>query len=111
MKKDKDARREALWDQWDETHQAFMCKSTGIALKHNGGARYPEWEHRTPGDESSVVLVAALVNRMKADLTEDQWDAMIRALYARRIEGKPFNESAIPMNWQPKSSSWRGGQE
>jgi hypothetical protein len=42
-----------------------------------------------PRVESSVVLVAALVNRMKADLTEDQWDAMIGALYALRIEGKP----------------------
>jgi hypothetical protein len=54
----------------------------------------------SPG--SSVVLVAALLNRMKADLTEDQWDAMIGALYALRIEGKPFDESALPSIGSPR---------
>ena len=107
----KAARRAALHDRWNKVLKAFTCKYTGIALTHNGGAWNAEWEHRTPVDESSVVLVAALVNRMKADLTEDQWDAMICALYAHRIEGKPFDESAIPLNWQPKASSWRNGEE
>ena len=46
---------------------------------------------------------------MKGDLTEDQWDAMIGALYALRIQGKPFDESALPPNWQTKASSWRTG--
>ena len=109
QKADMPARRDALRDQWNKDLQAFTCKYTGIALTHKGGARNAEWEHRTPADESSVVLVAALVNRMKADLTEEQWDAMIRALYALRIEGKPFDESALPPNWQPKASSWRNG--
>ena len=103
------ARREALRKQWNAELQAFICGYTGIALTHKGGARNAEWEHRRPGDESSVVLVAALVNRMKADLTEEEWDAMISALYALRIEGKPFSESALPPNWQPKATSWRGG--
>lgn len=108
-KPDMGARRDALREQWNIDLQAFTCKYTGIALTHNGGARNAEWEHPTPGDESSVVLVAALVNRMKADLTENQWDAMIRALYALRIEGEPFNESALPLNWQVKATSWRNG--
>jgi hypothetical protein len=108
-KPDMAARREALRQQWNAELQAFTCGYTGIALTHKGGARNAEWEHRRPGDESTVVLVAAVVNRMKADLTEEQWDTMIRALYARRIEGKPFDESALPPNWQPKATSWRGG--
>lgn len=99
------ARLRALHDQWNEDHQAFMCKYTDAALTHTGGARDAEWEHRTPGVADSVVLVAALVNRMKADLTEAQWDDMIRALYERRIEGRPFNEKAFPSNWQPKSTA------
>ena len=68
------ARRDALHEQWNEDLQAFTCKDTSIALTHNGGASNGEWEHRIPRVESSVVLFAALVNRMKADLTEDQWD-------------------------------------
>jgi hypothetical protein len=83
-------------------------RGVAIALTHKGGARNAEWEHRTPGDESSVVLVAALVNRMKADLTEDQSDAMIRALYAPASKA-PFNESALPLNWQVKATAWRNG--
>ena len=103
------ARREALRGQWNEDIQAFTCKYTSIALTHNGGARNAEWEHVIPGVESSVVLVAALVDRSKGDLTEAQWDAMIAALYALRIEGKPFDESALPLEWQTKASSWRSG--
>lgn len=101
----REARIQALHDQWNEDLQAFTCKYTKTALVHTGGARDAEWEHPTPGNNESVVLVAALVNRMKADLTERQWDAMIRALYATLIEGKRFNEKAFPSNWQPKSSA------
>jgi hypothetical protein len=103
------ARLAALHAQWDEGRRVFICKYTGTALTHSGGARDAEWEHATPGDPESVVLVAALVNRMKADLTEEQWDAMIRSLYATLIEGKPFNETAFPANWQPRSTAWRRG--
>jgi hypothetical protein len=101
------ARRDALHEQWNEDLQAFTCKYTSIALSHDGGARNAEWEHVIPGVESSVVLVAAVVNRMKGDLTEDEWDAMIGALYALRIKGEPFNLEALPLNWQPNDSSAR----
>jgi hypothetical protein len=104
------ARRAAMRDQWRDDLHAFACKYTGVALTHAGGARNAEWEHVIPGKESSVVLVAALVNRMKADLTEDQWNTMIRALYELRIEGKPFDESAFPLKWQTKATSWKGGE-
>jgi hypothetical protein len=104
------ARRNALDAQWrastGEDPGAFVCAYTGIALTHKGGATNAEWEHVIPGDESSVVLVAALVNRMKADLTEEEWDAMIAALYDLRIEGKPFDETALPDRWGTKASSW-----
>ena len=101
------ARLRALHDQWDRDLQAFTCKYTMVVLTHAGGARHAEWEHRKPRDPESVVLVAAVVNRMKADLTEPEWNAMLRALYATRIEGKPFNEGAFPLDWQPKSTARR----
>ena len=107
LKPNKDRRRERLDAQWCEDRKAFICEYTGIALTRNGGARNAEWEHVIPRDESSVVLVAAVVNRMKADLDDEQWDAMIASLYALRIEGKPFEESALPVRWQTQDSSWR----
>jgi len=40
---------------------------------------------------------------MKANLTLDQFKAMIAALQAFLNEGKePFDDSAFPLNWQPK---------
>jgi len=101
------ARRDALRAQWNKRRKAFVCAYTGISLTHKGGATNAEWEHRIPKDESSVVLVAALVNRMKADLTEEQWDAMIAALYDLRIKHKRFKKSALPGRWGTKASSWR----
>ena len=77
-KPDMGARRNALHAQWNKGRKAFICKYTGISLTDKGGATNAEWEHVIPKDESSVVLVAALVNRMKADLTVEQWDAIDR---------------------------------
>ena len=110
QKPDMAARRAAMYEQWRGDLHAFVCKYTGIALTHSGGARNAEWEHVIPAEESSVVLAAALVNRMKADLSEEQWDDMIRALYALRIEGKPFDPSALPSEWQTQATSWKGGE-
>jgi hypothetical protein len=103
------AARAALQRQWDATSQAFICDLTGATLSTKGGARNADWEHRTPrrnveGKATDVALAAALVNRTKVDLTVDEWHHMIRALYATRIEGKPFDETAFPKNWQPKGS-------
>ena len=40
---------------------------------------------------------------MKANLTLDQFKAMIGALQAFLNEGKePFDDSTFPLNWQPK---------
>jgi hypothetical protein len=53
------------------------------------------FEHQTPGDESSVVVTCALVNRMKTDLTDDEFRTMVQAL-ARMFDGDKFDEGAFP---------------
>jgi predicted RNase H-like nuclease len=74
------------------------------------GISTSEFHRESPPLAGTLTTRRALVNRVKADLTEDQWDAMICALYALRIEGKPFDGSALTPNWQPKASSWRNGE-
>jgi hypothetical protein len=92
---DKAARRKALRAQ--RRGDAFVCAYTGIELTEaNGDTRFATWEHRQPGDESSVVLVADLVNRMKGDMSESEFSAMVRAL-ADLFQGKAFDESAFPI--------------
>jgi len=90
--------------QWNRELGASTCKYTKVALNHNDGtAWHAEWEHEVPNHDPSLVLAAAVVNRMKANLTLEQFKAMIGALHTFLNEGKePFDESAFPLNWQPK---------
>lgn len=84
-------------NQWSEERKAFLCAYTGVDLSEtNGNTRYGTWEHRDADDESSVVLVADLVNRMKGDMTESEFSAVVRAL-ADHFQGGEFDESALPM--------------
>lgn len=81
-------------NQWDG--RVFRCYYTGIPMTGGFPSRdYPTWEHRTPDDESSVVLVADLVNKMKVDMREDEFRAMVRAL-AAAFAGGEFDPSAFP---------------
>lgn len=82
--------------QWDSEIGAYRCHYTRTPLDPSHGTRrYATWEHLTPGDESSVVLVADLVNRMKSDMTDAEFRAMVSAL-ARSFDGMPFESDAFP---------------
>jgi len=94
---DKAARLRALQNSWRDG--SYHCFYTGIALIDDGQRwrdhRYLVFEHRTPGDEASVVVTCALVNRMKTDLTEQQFKSMVREL-AKVFDGGTFDERAFP---------------
>ena len=93
---DKAARFQVLCEQWDASAAAFRCYYTGVLLNHSyGSRRYATWEHRIPGDKSTVVLVADLVNKMKSDMSEEDFRSMVREL-ANHFVGKQFHESAFP---------------
>lgn len=82
--------------QWDPDIGAYRCHYTGIPLDlSHGTRRHATWEHLTPGDESSVVLVADLVNRMKSDMADAEFKTMVGAL-ARHFEGSRFESDAFP---------------
>src|SRR5438874_285316 len=89
-KVDKTARFKAMKKQWRD--DAFRCHYTDIALSigDKRSRRYATWEHVTPSDETSVVLVAELVNKMKADMNNAEFKRMVLAL-ARSFDGVPFD--------------------
>ena len=99
---DRDARLRAMRESWHDG--AFHCFYTGVALIDEGQRwrdhRYLAFEHRTPGDESSVVVTCSLVNRMKTDLTEQQFRAMVAEL-ANVFAGGSFDERAFPEGTAP----------
>ena len=90
-------RLKALIDSYDEELDAFLCYYTHLPLDLAG--RYGPWhfsiDHRTPGDESSQVVAALWVNRMKTYLTEEQFRAVIHALAVHIRTGAPFDTSVL----------------
>jgi hypothetical protein len=93
---DKQARLLAMQSQFDPQIDSYRCYFTGVPLGLAAGTRRSaEWTHLTAGDESSVVLACKLVNRMQTDLTEREFEILVKAL-ARRFDGEPFDEAAFP---------------
>jgi hypothetical protein len=58
------------------------------------------FDHRTPGDESSVVVASALINHMKTGLTEQQFKVMVAEL-AKVLAGGIFDDCAFPEGVSP----------
>jgi hypothetical protein len=94
---DREARIRALQASWDPEVKAFRCHYTGVELDTSDWRdhRYLSLEHQTPGDESDITVVSLLVNRMKTDLSDAEFRAMIAAL-AASFAGEAFDESAFP---------------
>jgi hypothetical protein len=99
---DRAARLAALRTQWDPFIEAFRCHYTDVPLSLKPGTRRTAtWEHLTPRDESSVVLLADLVNKMKSDMTDAEFRIVVRAL-ANRFEGGLFDPYAFPAEKPPR---------
>ncbi len=96
-KPDREARIRALQEAWDSEAGCFRCHYAGIPLETDDHRdhRYLSLEHQTPGDETEIVVVSALLNRMKTDLSDGEFRRMVRAL-SRRFEGEEFDETAFP---------------
>lgn len=87
-KTNRGARLKALQDAWDG--KCFRCYYTGWPLcvdkKKHQNPYYLVWEHRTPRDEQDIVVAANLINSMKSDLTEEEFQNLILGL-AKRYQG------------------------
>ncbi len=112
LKGNKAARFKHMHERWDHD-RGFTCVYTGVTLelRDRRSPLYAEWDHATPGDDSSVVLAAALVNRMKCYLDAEQFRTMVGAL-ARYIDDpspeKQFDRSAFPRGPVPPSPQESG---
>jgi hypothetical protein len=102
----KAARIKHMREQWRRNGE-FRCQYTGVRLEldDRDHVRYREWDHAIPGNEDSIVLAAALVNRMKCYLTANEFPVMVAAL-ARHFGDPaiPFDESAFPDRPVPRSN-------
>jgi len=97
-KPDKKARMQSLKRAWDG--EGFRCYYSGIRLIEDDpkNPRYLTFDHRTPRQESTVVVTAALLNDMKTDMTEDEFKAMISQLNSW-FAGCSFDESVFNLKY------------
>jgi len=89
---------QALKRAWDG--EGFRCYYSGIRLVEDNpkDPRYLTFDHRTPRQESDVVVAAAVLNDMKSDMTEDEFKAMIIQL-ASRFKGGRFDENVFNLEY------------
>lgn len=88
--------------------KGFVCAYTGVTLdlEDERSDRYAEWEHRIPTVDSTVVLSTRLVNRMKSDMSFDQFEVMVRELVRYWDHpDTPFNEQAFPERLQTRDDT------
>ena len=94
---DREARIRALKAAWNPEARVFRCHYTGVELDTTDwhDHRYLSLEHQTPGDESNITVVSALINRMKTDLSDAEFRRLVSAL-AASFAGQAFDEAAFP---------------
>jgi len=97
-KADKVARIQALKQAWDG--DGFRCYYSGVRLIDDNpkDPRYLTFDHRTPRQESDVVVAAAVLNDMKSDMTEGEFKAMIIQL-AGHFKGGTLDESVFKLKY------------
>ena len=94
------ARIKALRKSWDGEN--FRCNYTGIKLVEDNhkDPRYITFDHRTPGREDDIVIVAQAINDMKSDMTDKEFRRMILQL-ANRFNGGEFDETVFRLrHWK-----------
>ncbi|MGD0354514.1 MAG: hypothetical protein ABSB31_03590 [Dehalococcoidia bacterium] len=99
-KPNKLARVRALHSAWDG--QGFRCHYTGVRLvedNHND-PRYITFDHVVPRQEDEIVVVAAVINDMKSDLSDQEFRAIVAQL-AGHFDGLGFDESLLKLkHWK-----------
>jgi hypothetical protein len=101
---DRDVRFHRMCEQWDG--RAFRCFYTHLRLSEDRSSPlYPTWEHREPGDASTAVLVGALINHVKSDLTEKEFKRLVIALGSFFSDNqKRVNPNVLPQRpWRPRA--------
>ena len=100
IKPNKDARRRALKKAWDG--EGFRCYYSDIRLIEDNpkDTRYWTFDHRTPRNESDVVVAASLINDMKSDMTESEFKKMVIQL-ASHFKGGSFDNRVFNLkHWK-----------
>ena len=79
----------------------YVCYYTGIKLDMTNPKSpwYFVFDHRIPGDDTSVVLTFALLNEMKSDMTDKEFKFNVHQLDRCFTTGAKFRKRKL-VHWQ-----------
>jgi hypothetical protein len=94
--RNKEARLNALKLGYNKMGKYFECFYTHVRLVEDNhrSPRYLTFDHKTPRNESEMVLAAQLINDMKSDMDESEFKNMVQKL-ANHFAGESFDDSAF----------------
>ena len=89
-------RRPAMKASWNKEQDGFLDHYLGVRLEEKNirSPYYMVFDHRIPRKYADLVATSMLMNRMKTDLSEAEFNLMMDEL-ARHFEGKPFDRDVI----------------
>jgi len=79
----------AIWEYIRK--YGYVCYYTGMALdlENRKSPLYLVFDHWIPGDPSKVVITSALVNEMKSDMSQDEFEDTVCQLADHFKKGTP----------------------
>ena len=79
----------AIWEYIRK--YGYVCYYTGMILDldNRKSPRYLVFDHWIPGDPSKVVITAAVVNEMKSDMTQDEFEDTVCQMADHFRKGTP----------------------
>jgi hypothetical protein len=82
----------------------FYCEYTGLPmnLTDEESPLYMEFDHPIPGQKGELRAVVAFVNRMKTDLSEEEFWTLIHEMARFRREGGEFRDVIEFKYWRRK---------
>ena len=99
---------------WEYVHQyGFVCYYTRIPLDLNDlkSPWYLVFDHWSPRDTRKIVITSALLNKMKGDLTEDEFWYFIRQLANFYRKGIPVRKRKLKFWSRPYRTTSTPGVE
>jgi len=86
----------ALLDSWNKEQDAFLDHYIGVKLDKEDldSPYYMVFDHRIPGKKGDLVATSMLMNAMKTDMSEEEFNLVMNEL-ARHHEGKAFDRDVI----------------